>query len=43
MIVVRNQAKIGGSKRFRIIEYDDGGGLSKKAVIWLEIKDNSDG
>ena len=40
-MVVGNRVRMGGSERFWVGEYDDGGGLSKKVVFWPEIVDKS--
>lgn len=40
MIVVGNQARISGSKRFKVGKYDGGSSLSEKMVFWLKIRDN---
>lgn len=37
MTVVGNRVRIGGFGSFRVVEYDSGGGLPKKVVIWPEI------
>ena len=39
--VVGNRARMGGSERFWVGKYDDGGGLSEKVVFWPEIIDKA--
>ena len=43
MTIVRNRVRMDGFKRFRVGEYDDGDGLSKRVVIWPEIGDKCGG
>lgn len=35
-----NQARIGGSEKFRVSKYDSNGGLSETAVFWPKVGDN---
>lgn len=35
--MVGNRARIGGFRRFLVVEYESGGGLPRKVVLWLEI------
>ena len=43
MTVVENRGRMGGSERFWVGEYDDGGGLSEKVVFWSKIVDKVGG
>ena len=43
MTVVGNRVRMGGSERFWVGKYDDGGGLSEKVVFWPEIIDKAGG
>lgn len=39
-MVDENQARIGGSEKFRVSKYDSNGGLSETAVFWPKVRDN---
>lgn len=43
MTVVGNRGRISGFRRFLVVEYDSGGGLPRKVVLWPEIEQRCGG